>query len=120
LFLLKEEELAQAIAVYCLDEKAVDVVILDVSELTIIADYFVIATARSRVQVQSIVEMVQERLKEFDILPSRVEGVEQGSWAVMDYSSTILHVFQPEAREYYDLENLWGDAKEVDVNESYA
>ncbi|HBK52452.1 ribosome silencing factor [Syntrophomonas wolfei] len=118
--MLNEEELAQAVAAACLDEKAVDVVILDVNELTIITDYFVIATARSRVQVQNIVEMVQERLKEFNILPSRVEGVEQGNWAVMDYSSTILHVFQPEEREYYDLENLWGDAKEVDVNESYA
>ncbi|MDD2511027.1 MAG: ribosome silencing factor [Syntrophomonas sp.] len=118
--MLNEEELAQAVAAACLDEKAVDVVILDVSELTIIADYFVIATARSRVQVQSIVELVQERLKEFDISPSRIEGLEQGSWAVMDYSSTILHVFRPEEREYYDLENLWGDAREVDVNESYA
>ena len=118
--MLNEEELARAVAAACLDEKAADVVILDVSELTIIADYFVIATARNRIQAHSIVRRVQESLQEFDILPVRVEGVEQGRWAVMDYSSTILHVFQGEEREYYDLENLWGDAKELAVSESFA
>ncbi len=116
--MLSIEELAQTVAAICLDEGAIDVVILDVSELTIVADFFVIATARNRVQVQSIVEMIQGKIAEHQILPSRIEGVEQGNWAVMDYGSTILHVFQAKEREHYDLENLWGDAISVTVNEN--
>lgn len=113
--MLKEDKLVQLIADACLDEKAGDVVILDVGELTIIADYFVIASGRSTVQVKSIVEHVEEKLEEHGILPARREGQEQGQWAVLDYSSTILHVFRQQERDYYKLEDLWGGAKEVAV-----
>ncbi|MEN6348547.1 MAG: ribosome silencing factor [Syntrophomonas sp.] len=116
--MLKEDKLVQMVADACLEEKAGDVVILDVSELTIIADYFVIASGRSTVQVKSIVEHVEEKLEECGVNPARKEGHEQGLWAVLDYSSTILHVFRQQEREYYELENLWGGAKEVAIENS--
>lgn len=116
--MLTEQELVQVIAGACLDEKASGVVILDVNELTIIADYFVVASARSQIQVQSIIKHVEEKLGEYEIYPVRTEGRDQGVWAVMDYSSTILHVFRQEEREYYDLENLWGDARKISLDEN--
>lgn len=111
--MLKEDKLAQIIAEACQDEKAQDVVILDVSELTIIADYFIIASGKSTIQVKSIVDYAEATLEEYDISPIRREGHQQGVWAVLDYGSIILHVFRNEEREYYALENLWGDARRV-------
>lgn len=106
----QEEKLARLIAETCLEEKALDVVVLDVHDLTVIADYFVIASGRSVIQVRSILERVQEKLEEQDFYPTRKEGFQQGVWSVLDYNSVILHVFRQEEREYYQLENLWADA----------
>ena len=106
----QEEKLARSIAEACLDEKALNVVVLDVHDLTVIADYFVIASGRSVIQVRSIIENVQETLQEQDIFPSRKEGFQQGVWAVPDFNSVILHVFRQDEREFYQLENLWADA----------
>ena len=103
----QEEKLARTIAEACLNEKALNVVVLDVHDLTVIADYFVIASGRSVIQVRSIIENVQETLREQNIYPSRKEGFQQGVWSVLDFSSVILHVFRQEEREYYQLENLW-------------
>lgn len=111
--MIEHDKVVQLVADACLDEKAVDLVILKVGDLTIIADYFVIASGRSTVQVKSIAEHVEEKLDEYGILPLRKEGIEEGIWAVMDYGSTILHVFRQPEREYYKLENLWGEAKKV-------
>ena len=109
----QEEKLARTIAEACLNEKALNVVVLDVHDLTVIADYFVIASGRSVIQVRSIIENVQETLREQNIYPSRKEGFQQGVWSVLDFSSVILHVFRQEEREYYQLENLWADASRL-------
>lgn len=109
----QEEKLARLIAEACLEEKALDVVVLDVHDLTVIADYFVIASGRSVIQVRSILDWVQEKLEEQGIYPARKEGFQQGVWSVLDYSSVILHVFRQEEREYYQLENLWADAPQL-------
>lgn len=113
--MLKDDKLVQIIAEACLDEKAQNVVILNVGDLTVIADYFVIASAKSTVQVKSIVDYVEASLAEYDIHPSRREGHQEGVWAVLDYSSIILHIFRNEERDYYGLENLWGDARQIAV-----
>lgn len=113
--MIDHDKLVQLVADACLDEKASDLIILNVSDLTIIADYFVIASGRSTVQVKSIVEHVEEKLEEHGIMPIRKEGHEEGLWGVMDYGSTILHVFRQQEREYYRLENLWGEATEVAI-----
>ncbi len=115
--MINEDKLVQIIAGACLEEKAVDVVILDVKDLTVIADYFVIAGGRNIIQVKSIADNVEKTLKEYNVVPTRKEGCQQGLWAVLDYSSTILHIFRQEEREYYNLENLWGDAREVAIQD---
>ncbi|HQA07819.1 MAG TPA: ribosome silencing factor [Syntrophomonadaceae bacterium] len=112
----QEEKLARMIADACLDEKALDVVVLDVRNLTVIADYFVIASGRSMIQVRSIVDHVLDKLQEQGISPIRKEGLQQGVWTVLDYNSVILHVFRQEEREYYQLENLWADAPQLLVD----
>jgi len=113
--LLKDDKLVQIIADACLDEKAQDVLILHVSDLTVIADYFIIASGKSTIQVKSIVDYVEAMLAEFDISPIRREGHQEGVWVVLDYGSIILHVFRDKEREYYGLENLWGDARQVEI-----
>lgn len=112
----QEEKLARMIADACLDEKALDLVVLDVHDLTVIADYFVIASGRSMIQVRAIVEHVQDKLQEQGIVPIRKEGFQQGVWSVLDYNSVILHVFRQEERDYYQLENLWADAPQLLVD----
>lgn len=112
--MLKDEKVMQIIAEACQDEKAEDIVVLDVSKLTVIADYFIIASGKSAIQVNSIVDYVEETLKDYDIHPIRREGHQQGTWVVLDYNFIILHVFRAPEREYYDLENLWGDAHKVE------
>ena len=104
------KKIAELIAAACEEEQAQDVVILEVGDLTIIADYFVIAGGRSGIQVKSIIEHVQDKLKEIGLSPSRIDGQAQGAWVVLDYASVILHVFRQEERDHYQLENLWGDA----------
>jgi ribosome-associated protein len=113
---LEDEKLAQLIAEACLEEKAFDVLILDVRDLTVISDYFVLASGRNPIQVKSIVETVEKKLLEQDIKPLRREGHQQGLWAVLDYNVVLLHVFRQQEREHYNLENLWGDARQVEVN----
>lgn len=109
----KIEDLAKIIAEACEDEKAVNVTILNVHDLTTLVDYFVIASGRSVVQVKSIVEHVEEVLGKTGVAPLRRAGHGEGKWVVLDFGSIMLHVFRQEEREYYDLENLWADAKHI-------
>jgi ribosome-associated protein len=109
----KIKDLVKIIAEACEDEKALDVTVLDVHDLTVLVDYFVIASGRSVVQVKSIVEHVEEVLEEAGVVPLRRAGHSEGKWVVLDYGSIMLHVFRQEEREYYDLENLWADAPHI-------
>jgi len=111
----EEQKLAQMIADAALEEQASDLVILDVNEKTIIADYFVICSGRNVIQIHSIADNVEQRLKEQGIEVIRREGYQEGKWVVLDYGSTIFHVFRQEEREHYKLENLWADARKVEM-----
>jgi ribosome-associated protein len=111
--LLTMEQMVQQIAEACWEEKALDVVVLDVNHLTVVADYFIIAAGRNILQVKSIAEQVEDRLAAEGIMPLRREGHKEGIWVVLDYGCILFHVFRQEEREYYNLENLWGDAHQV-------
>jgi len=114
----KEGRYAQLIAEAAREENALDMVILNVSELTIIADYFIICHGRSTVQIRSIAENVEKVMQEKEgLLPLRRDGLEQGKWVILDYGSIIVHIFRQEERDYYQLERLWGDAREITVNQ---
>ncbi|MCP4403501.1 MAG: ribosome silencing factor [bacterium] len=92
-----------------LDKKAQDIVLLEVSEVTTYADYFLICSGRSSIQVKAIVTAIEQHLKERGILPLHLEGQSEARWVLMDYDELIVHVFHEEARSFYDLERLWKD-----------
>lgn len=92
------------------DKKANDIVYLDVENKTSLCDYFVIAGGRSKTQVKSLAENLEEKLKrEYELSPRRVEGAQGGRWVVLDYADVIVHLFGDEERDFYHLERLWED-----------
>lgn len=93
--------------------KAEDVTVLDVGAVSPIAEIFVLATGSNARHVKALAEEVVHGLRALGIRPASVDGAEQGYWAVADYGPLVVHLFQPKAREYYDLEMLWGDGKKV-------
>jgi ribosome-associated protein len=96
-----------------LAKKAESVVVLDVRELTSIADAFIICSGRSNRQVSAVADHVERFLKQEGIRPISVEGRREGHWVLMDYGHVIIHVFYTETRFFYDLEGLWVDAKRI-------
>jgi ribosome-associated protein len=102
--------LAESVAALAADRKATEVVILELREISSVTDYFVICTGRSDVHVRAIVDRIETGLAEQDERPLAREGVAHGSWALLDYGDVVVHIFQPEARAFYDLERLWGQA----------
>ena len=110
------EQLAEAIIRHAADRKALDIVQLDLRGIIGYTDYFVICTGRSDRQTKAIHDAIHQGLKaELGILPRRVEGLTQARWILMDYLDVVVHVFTPETREYYRLEQLWGEAPAVEV-----
>jgi ribosome-associated protein len=96
-----------------LGKKAINVVALDVAELTSYADVFIICSGRSNRQVSAIAEFIQTDLRKHKIKPLSVEGTKDGHWVLLDYGHVIIHVFYEPVREFYDLEGLWVDAKRI-------
>jgi ribosome-associated protein len=93
-----------------LERKAGDVVVLDLRGISTATDYFVIAEGTSDVQVKAIAEHVVDELKKDQIRPEHIEGLRGGRWVLIDYVDFVVHVFHPQARQFYQLETLWGDA----------
>lgn len=113
------QQLAWQIAEAADDKKAQDIVLLKVSDVSYLADYFVIITGFSRTQLRAIAESIEERLEEkFDRYPIRVSGKNEGSWIVEDYEDVIVHIFLPEEREFYNLEAFWGHAERLEFTKS--
>lgn len=105
-------DLAMAIAQAADDRKGVDIVLLDVTEVSYLADYFVVATGYSNVQVRAIARSIEDKVEqELHRLPIHVEGHGEGSWILLDYGDVIAHIFLPQEREFYNLEAFWGHAK---------
>jgi len=98
-----------------LGRKALQVVALDVRELTSIADVFIICSGRSNRQVSAIAEHIERELRRHKIKPLSVEGTGEGHWVLMDYGNVIIHVFFESVREFYDLEGLWSDARRIPI-----
>lgn len=103
------KELAKKILTVLDDRKAEDILLLNVNHLTIIADYFVICSGRSTVQVRALCDEVDEKLSAQGIEPTRTDGREEARWIVLDYGSVVVHIFGEQEREFYRLERLWTD-----------
>ena len=93
-----------------LDRKALDVTVLDLRKVSTATDFFLIATGRSDTHVSAIGDHLVDELKKEGVRPSGVEGMRGGRWVLVDYVDFVVHIFHPSAREFYQLERLWGDA----------
>ena len=114
---LTPERMATAIADLAADRKALDIVQLDLRGILGYADYFIICTGRTDRQTKAIHDAVHAGMKaEYGQLPRRVEGLTEARWILMDYLDVVVHVFTPEMREYYRLEQLWGEAPALTLN----
>ncbi|MDR0696599.1 MAG: ribosome silencing factor [Christensenellaceae bacterium] len=100
-------ELASKVVDVLNDKNAKDVEVIDISQKTIIADYFIIATANNVPHCKALSDHVEEKLSENEILPIRKEGHQDGRWCILDYGSIIVHIFIPTERKFFDLEKLW-------------
>jgi ribosome-associated protein len=117
---MSSEELARRLASIADEKKATDLVALDVRRLVGYTDYLVICTARNERQAKAIHDEVYHQLKRDGWLPARVEGERESEWVLMDYLDAVLHVFTPEPRERFRLEQLWGEAEELELDVSGA
>ncbi len=104
---------------FALEKKAYDLVLLEVSEFSSLADYFLICTGRSDTQVQAIAHGLEQNLAELGVHLLALEGYSSGQWAVMDFGDVIVHIFYEPVREFYDLERLWTRAPQVSLPEPY-
>ncbi len=113
-------EKALLLCQYALEKKAYDLVLLEVRDVTSIADYFIICSGRSDRQVQSIARGLDENIGNMGVSPLSIEGLTRGQWVLLDFSDVIVHVFYQLVREFYDLEGLWAHAPRVELPEPYS
>ena len=100
------------------DKKADDIKVIDISEVSSLADYFVIAGGMNRNQVQAMADNVEETLgRKLELSPKQIEGYSSANWVLMDYRDVVIHIFDQENRRFYDLARIWRDGKEVDIDE---
>lgn len=95
------------------DKKAEDIKVIEIGDISVIADYFVIANGTNSSQVQALVDNVEEVLGRKGYHPKRIEGVRSASWILMDYGDVVVHIFSQEDRLFYDLERIWRDGKVI-------
>lgn len=112
---MTSKELLEKIVSILDEKKAEDIVAIETAGITIVADYFVIASATSNPHVKALADDVEDELAKLGVFASHIEGRATG-WILLDFNDVIVHVFLNESREYYNLERLWADAKQVDLS----
>ena len=108
---MEQELLAQRVARILYDKKALDITVLNVSHMTVITDYMVIASGRSALQVKALADDVDDALAMEGVNLRAKEGNTEGRWIVLDYGTVLVHIFHPEDRQFYHLERLWEDGQ---------
>ncbi|GAB10741.1 hypothetical protein GOARA_062_00090 [Gordonia araii NBRC 100433] len=109
-------EVARIAAAAAADKLATDVVAIDVSAQLVITDVFVIASADNERQVNSIVDEVEDKMREAGHKPARREGAREGRWALLDYTDVVVHILHADEREFYALEKLWKDCPQIELD----
>lgn len=99
------------------DKKAEDIHVIDISEVSVVADYFIIATGSNRSQIQAMADNVQEVLGRAGYAMRQVEGYNTANWVLMDFGDVIVHIFDKENRLFYNLERIWRDGKVIEYTE---
>ncbi|MHB1154954.1 MAG: ribosome silencing factor [Eubacteriales bacterium] len=110
-------ELANTIIGVLDEKKANGLKLLYVENKTIIADYFIICSGTSNTQIKALANEVEFKLGEAGVYPSHIEGLNEASWILLDYASVIVHIFNSETRNFYNLEKLWKDSEEIDISQ---
>jgi ribosome-associated protein len=113
----KIREMAHEISQLALSKKAFDVSVLEIRELSSVADYFVLASGATDIQVRAICHAIEDGLRAKGVKPHHVEGMAGATWVLLDYVDVVVHIMQPRARDYYALEELWADAPKEEVKE---
>ncbi len=108
---MESKEIAKLAIEVLSDKKGEEIRVIDISDVSVIADYFIIANGTNRSQVQALSDSVQEKLGKAGIFVKQVEGYETANWILMDFRDVIVHVFDRENRLFYDLERIWRDGK---------
>ena len=98
-------------------KKGMEIKVLKTEELTTLCDYFVLCTATSNTQIKAMSDACEETAEKEGETAHHIEGHRGGTWVLMDFSSVVVHIFMDEARKFYDLERLWGDAQEEDLSQ---
>ena len=114
---ITSKELALAAAEALDEKKGGNISIIEIGDITTIADYFIIADGANAPQVEALVDNVKEKLYQIGREPKRVEGVKNCGWVLLDYEDVVIHVFSKQDRLFYDLERVWRDGKNVSVEE---
>ncbi|WP_407269612.1 ribosome silencing factor [Radiobacillus sp. PE A8.2] len=111
---MESKALAELAAKACDDKRATDIILLDMKDVSLIADYFLICEGSNERQVQAIAEEIKHQAEANEVFVRRLEGYEQSRWILVDLGDVVCHVFHKEERAYYNLERLWGDAPIVE------
>ena len=99
------------------DKKGTEIKVIDISKVSVIADYFIIAGGSNARQIKALADNVEEKLAELQVFPKSIEGYQNANWVLMDYADVIIHIFNQEERLFYDLERIWTDGQFVTVDE---
>ena len=99
------------------DKKAEDIAIIDISEVSVIADYFIIAGGNNKSQIQALSDVVDEKLGRAGLPLKQIEGYNNANWILLDFGDIIVHIFDKENRLFYDLERIWCDGKKIELND---
>ena len=96
------------------DKKAEDIRVIDISDLSVLADFFIIATGNNRTQVQAMADEVEQKLGRAGAVPKQLEGYQAANWVLLDFGDVIIHIFDAQNRLFYDLERIWKDGRQID------
>ncbi len=99
------------------EKKGEDIKIIDISDISVVADYFIIANGNNISQVQALVDNVEEKMHEAGFTIKRIEGNKSSTWVLLDFGDVVVHVFDTEDRLFYDLERIWSDGKIIDIEQ---
>ena len=99
------------------DKKAEDIAIIDISEVSVIADYFIIAGGNNKSQIQALSDVVDEKRGRAGLTLKQIEGYNNANWILLDFGDIIVHIFDKENRLFYDLERIWCDGKKIELND---
>jgi len=113
----KSKEMTRIAIAALEDKKASDIRIIDIHDVSVIADYFIIASGANRNQIQAMADNAEDALGKAGYSPRQIEGYNSANWILMDYNDIILHIFSEEDRLFYDLERIWRDGKTIEISD---